>query len=179
MNTILALLRGINVSGKNQISMADLRSLFLSLGFEDVQTYLQSGNVVFRCDDGNLAELADRIQTGISQGLGLDLPVILLLADDLARISNSNPFIAENGSNDEGLHVTFLKSRPDPSLVNALAVPPGETDEFRISGSEIYLRCPNGYGRTKLNNTFFERKLNVPATTRNWRTVLALVDMAS
>jgi uncharacterized protein (DUF1697 family) len=171
------LLRGINVTGRNQIKMADLTALFAGLGHEDVSTYVQSGNVIFRSASGSSVNLANDIAERIKRDLGLDVAVLLRTQDQLAKIVKDNPFI-RNGADLATLHVTFLAESPDPALVREIDSALGEPDEFRVAGREVYLHCPNGYGRTKLNNTFWERRLKVAATTRNWRTVTTLHRLA-
>jgi uncharacterized protein (DUF1697 family) len=174
--TYVALLRGINVSGRRKVSMADLRTLFGDLGSEDVTTYVQSGNVVFRsrADSG---ELIDAIRTGIGRALGLDVTVLLRTKAELARIVAANPFVSE-GREATKLHVTFLAGAPARERVRALEPKRGGADEFRVVGREVYLHCPNGYGRTKLDNAYFEKQLDVAATTRNWKTVTKLAELA-
>jgi len=172
MGTFVALLRGINVSGHNPIAMKDLRAMFLALPAEDVTTYLQSGNVVFQAPTTDPSRLGRDIGELIKSHFGLDVMVVVRPGEDLARVAAGNPFPTE-----DQLHVTFLAQSPDPARMAALAPPPG-TDSFHLGLQEVYLSCPNGYGRTKLNNAFFEKRLAVTATTRNWRTVTTLAEMA-
>jgi uncharacterized protein (DUF1697 family) len=172
--TYVALLRGINVSGHNPVSMKDLKAIFEALPAEAVRTYLQSGNVVFDSHAGDPARLAGDIKEQIRVRLGADVAVLVLPAAELDRVAAATPFPDAEPSH---LHVTFLAAPPEPSRVAGLVAPEGP-DRFAVGPREIYLCCPNGYGRTKLNNAFFERKLAVPATTRNWRTVTTLRQMA-
>ncbi len=166
------MLRGINVGGK-KILMTDLRDLFTGLGYENVATYIQSGNVVFSAATPE-AETRARLEGAIAGTLGLDVAVLVRTVEEMRAIAGSNPFLAA-GDDPASLHVTFLAESPHVSSVDA---PPGGHDEFRIAGREVYLACPDGYGRTKLNNSFWERRLKMPATTRNWRTVMTLLEMA-
>jgi uncharacterized protein (DUF1697 family) len=177
MKTYVAMLRGINVSGHNRVSMASLRTLFLNLGAVDVTTYLQSGNVIFKTT-GSSADLSKAIEEGVRRDLGLSLTVVLLPRARLARIISGNPFV-KGGKDLAKLHVTFLADAPGRAGLNELQAKRFGPDEFRVIGREIYLHCPNGYGRTKLNNAFFEKQLGVAATTRNWRTVTELAKLAS
>jgi uncharacterized protein (DUF1697 family) len=173
--TYVALLRAINLGAKNKIPMAALRTLFEALGAKDVRTYVQSGNVVFE-SNASARDLRETIEKAIEHELGLDVTVLLRSARQLARIVRSNPFSARDQAS---LHVTFLEKRPKQSRVRALdpnRSPPGE---FRVAGTEVYLHCPNGYGRSKLSNAFFETGLDVAGTTRNWRTVTALAELAA
>jgi uncharacterized protein (DUF1697 family) len=176
--TNVALLRGINVSGRRKVSMADLRTVFTALGGGDVQTYLQSGNVVFESPGANRAQLIQAIEEQISRDLGIDVTVLLRTRAQLAKVLAGNPF-ANSGAEAGKLHVTFLAGKPDRARVRELDPRRGEPDEFRVAGQEIYLHCPSGYGRTKLNNAYFEKHLGMAATTRNWKTVTKLADLAS
>ena len=179
MNTFISLLRGINVNGQKKINMIELKSLCQSLGLAEVSTYVQSGNVVFDSAEQNTAKLSAMIEAAIEQSFGFAVSVFLREPNDFQRLVEDNPFL--NGRNEDPvrLHVTFLYSLPSKARLSNLNPPGSGADEFVVRGREIYLFCPNGYGRTKLSNTFFERKLNVPATTRNWNTVSALHSMAN
>jgi uncharacterized protein (DUF1697 family) len=174
--TYAAIVRGINVGGRKRVAMKDLQALFAELGADDVRTYIQSGNVVFRSSN-HPAELVQAITARIHDRLGLDVTVLVRTRNQLKTIVERNPFIAAKHDPTK-LHVTFLARKPDPRRVDDLGRGSYEGDEFRVAGEEIYLHCPNGYGRTKLSNVFFERKLAVPATTRNWKTVEALAALA-
>jgi uncharacterized protein (DUF1697 family) len=178
LKTFVALLRGINVSGQNKVSMADLRTLFLNLGAEDVRTYVQSGNVVFTSAAASSAELTRAIEMRIRRDLGLSVTVLLRTKAHLAKIVAGNPFVT-SGKEPTKLHVTFLADAPDRARLRELEAKHFEPDEFHVVRREIYLHCPNGYGRTKLNNAFFEKQLGVAATTRNWKTVTKLAELAS
>jgi uncharacterized protein (DUF1697 family) len=173
----VALLRGINLGPRNRVAMTDLRRLVEELGGKDVRTYLQSGNVVFRSSTG-AAQLGRRLQKSIGRTLGLDVTVLVKTGAQLAKICERNPFSA-GGTDPKTLHVTFLAEAPARGRVRELSERRFAPDRFRIAGREVYLHCPNGYGRAKLSNDLFERALGVPATTRNWRTVTALAELAS
>lgn len=170
MMTYISLLRGINVSGQKKVPMAELKKLYESLGFQDVQTYIQSGNVVFKAEeDRNLASL---IEKRIHEHFGFEVPVLILTRGDLVQILSENPFVISHSI--DSLHVTMLSQMPDNELLSrVVAINSGE-DEYVVVGKNIYLNCPEGYGRTKLTNNFFESKLKCKATTRNWKTMLAL-----
>ena len=178
MNTFISMLRGINVSGQKQMRMAELKSMYESLGLVNVQTYVQSGNVTFESKKQDATKLTELIEAHIQHTFGYTVPVFIRDADYFRRIIESNPFSSKRNEDPARLHVTFLYSRPSGSKLRDLTTPAGETDEYSIGEAEIFLFCPNGYGRTKLSNNFFERKLGVPATTRNWKTVNALYEMA-
>jgi uncharacterized protein (DUF1697 family) len=174
--TSIALLRGINVGGKKKVSMADLRALFDELEAEDVRTHLQSGNVVFKSVLRG-TELIEAMEKAIARDLGLKVTVVVRTKAQLAKVVANNPF-AEKAKEPAKLHVAFLAGAPSRARVRELDPAYGRPDEFRVAGREIYLYYPNGYGRTKINNAYFEKKLGVAATTRNWRTVTKLADLA-
>jgi len=178
MYTCISLLRGINVSGQKLIKMADLKGLYEGLGFANVRTYLQSGNVVFDSLDKDASELTARIEARIEQVYGYLVTVFIRRPGDFQRILENSPFADRPGAQPNRLLVTFLLRRPLESKLNDLSIPPGTSDELLIGEGEIYLFCPDGYGKSKLSNNYIERKLGVPATTRNWKTVNALFDMA-
>ena len=174
--TYVALLRAVNLAGHNKISMPVLRDVFVDLGCEDVVTYVQSGNVVFRSST-SASRMAATIESGIERALGLKLAVLLRTGRELARVVAANPY-ADRVDDPTKLHVTFLAVKPDAALVRTL---PNDdpSGEFRIVGREIFGYFPKGYGRTKLSKALFERKLKVAATTRNWRTVEKLAELAA
>ncbi len=175
--TYVALLRGINLGARNKLAMADLRTLVEGLGADDVSTYVQSGNVVFKAA-AKADELAREIEERIRRDHGLQVPVLLRTKAQLAKLVTNNPFV--KGRKDPAmLHVTFLADTPDRARVRKLDAQDAPPDEFHVVGREVYLHCPNGYGRSKLTNAFFEKQLAVVATTRNWRTVTTLAELAS
>jgi uncharacterized protein (DUF1697 family) len=168
-----ALLRGINLGARNKVSMADLRALVEGLGADDVVTYVQSGNVVFKTDRPR-AQLRKALERAIARELGLDVTVVLRTKAELAKLVRDNPLLKRG--RESNLHVTFLADPPAPAKVKALA-PPAGPGEFRVVGKDVVLHLPGGYGRSKLSNAFFERQLGVAATTRNWRTVTKLAEL--
>lgn len=175
--TYVALLRAINLGARNKVSMAELRELFAALGAEDVATYLQSGNVVFR-SRADAPGLVRAIENRVSRDLGLSVTVLVRTPAALARVVARNPF-AKKGARPESLHVTFLADTPSRASVRGLDPKHSEPDEFRVAGREVYLHCPKGYGRSKLSNAYFEKQLRVKATTRNWKTVTKLDELAN
>jgi uncharacterized protein (DUF1697 family) len=177
VTTYVALLRGINVGGRTKVGMADLRQLFADLGHADVKTYLQSGNVLFKSSNRSESRLAGEIERRIAQNLGMTVTVLVRTGDDLARVVAKNPFLGRE-TDFAKLHVTFLAEAPDRERAARLETPGGGPDEFALAGREIFLLCPNGYGKTKLNNAYIERRLGVAATTRNWNTVTKLHELA-
>lgn len=173
MVTHVALLRGINVGGHTKVGMEDLRRVFLALDLAGVKTYLQSGNVIFTDDADESSRLAGDIEKRVARDLGMATRVLLRTKDDLAQVVTNNPFRTSE-LDPSKLHVTFLAGTPDPQWAALLETPIREPDEFALVGREVYLHCPNGYGRTKLNNAYIERRLGVIATTRSWNTVTKL-----
>jgi uncharacterized protein (DUF1697 family) len=176
---IISLLRGINVSGQKTIRMPELKTLYESLGFSHVATYLQSGNVVFDCAIPEASTVAAMIEQAIERHFGFTVSVLIRNGDDFGRIIEGNPFFPQTKEDPERLYVTFLSELPPAGALKSLETPIDTTDEYFLSGKEVYLFCPDGYGRTKLSNSFFERKLKVAATTRNWKTVNALYEMVN
>jgi uncharacterized protein (DUF1697 family) len=166
----IALLRGVNVGGR-KVPMGELWALFDELGHADVRTYIQSGNVVFTAK-GQPAHVRSTIERALQRQFGFEVAVLLRTPAELARVVERNPFGAD-------AYVTFLDGSPDKKSAAAIDANAYLPDEFRIDGREVFVRCPNGYGRTKINNTFFERKLATRATTRNWNTVTLLLDWAT
>jgi uncharacterized protein (DUF1697 family) len=176
----VSLLRAVNVGGR-KLPMADLRSLYKHQGHHDVVTYVQSGNVVSRSATRTAAAVARAIGAAIEAELGLEVEVLVRTPAELERVLAANPFLGGRHTNPDPktLHVTFLAVAPAATRVADLDGSAFAPDEFRIAGREIYLSCPHGYGTTKINNAWFERKLAVAATTRNWRTVGKLVELAT
>ena len=174
MTSFVALLRGINVSGQNSIRMAALQESCLALGFTGVHTYLQSGNVVFSAAKTDESKLATAMQKRITQDFGHDIPVLVMPAKMLAEIADSNPLWPQSGGDEKLFHATFLFRPVSPDSFHRLKLPAVAGERAVLMGNTVLLHCPHGYGKTKLNNSYYERALNVSATTRNWRTVLAL-----
>jgi uncharacterized protein (DUF1697 family) len=177
VTSYVALLRGINVGGYKKIGMKDLQALVAGLGHSEVSTYIQSGNVIFRSAESDPAEVARGIEAAVTRDLGMEVRVMVRSREELARMTESNPFLAA-GANPANLHMTFLAEAPAPATLDTLTVPEAGTDEFRILGREVYLHFPAGYGNTKLSNAFWERKLCVAGTTRNWNTITKLLQLA-
>ena len=176
MGRRIVLLRGINLGPNKRVPMAELRELFSGAGFEDVRTYVQSGNVVFKSPK-SAAQLVGAIERAISSAFGLDVTVLVRSKQELAKVVAGNPF-AGRAAEVTHLHVTFLAAAPAAGRVRDLRAREFAPEELAVHGREVYLHCPNGYGRTKLNNAFLEKQLGVAGTTRNWRTVTTLADLA-
>jgi uncharacterized protein (DUF1697 family) len=174
----IALLRGINVSGQKSIKMADLSKLCESLHFNNISTYLQSGNIIFKYDISDTSIIADKIKKAIRKKYGFDVDVIVRTAHELEKIISGNPLIQMPNIDAYKLHITFLQNHPQEQNVSTIEMAKEDNEVFVIKDREVYLYCPNGYGRTKLNNQAFEKKLKTPATTRNWKTAHALLEIA-
>jgi uncharacterized protein (DUF1697 family) len=172
----VALLRGINVAGRNRLPMKDLVSLFAQAGCLDVTNYIQSGNVVFTAPAAGLNALPAVITKRIAERFGLRVPVIVRTGAELERIISRNPFPLIEAPG-KFLHVYFLADLPDAKAVRDLDPERSPPDSFRVSGREIYGHFPNGIGKTKLSNAWFDSKLFTISTARNWATVLKLFEM--
>ena len=166
--------------------MAELRRALDGLGLAGVQTYLQSGNVVFDAPGDDPAQQATAIHELIERELGHDVRVLVLTDDEMQRVAAEMPFVGAADFDDNWVHATFVSAPVDEAGFAGLKIPaqPGEKAVLAAgvaiaAGPVVYLYLPHGYGRTKLNNAYFERALKTSATTRNWRTVLALVQMSA
>jgi uncharacterized protein (DUF1697 family) len=176
--TYIALLRGINLGGHKIVRMEQLRKAFADLGFEDVKTYIQSGNVVFKSSRQSCESLAKRIEEKVLRQFGFPVPVVVKTADEIGEVIKNNPLLKEKGIDVSKLHVTFLSCAPEKisfKTLDAIATAP---DQFRCSSQAIYLHCPNGYHETKLGNNVLGKMLKVGTTTRNWKTVNQLYEMS-
>jgi len=179
MNKRIAILRGINVGGNRKIVMVDLKKLFNDLGYEGVQTYIQSGNVIFDPKStGPDSEIADLIERSISKQYGFNVPVIVLKADQLKDAISSNPFYNQSISDIGRLHLTFLKELPEKDNVTEIKNYNLHPDNYHIEKRNVFVYCSGKYSDSRLTNKFFENKLKVTATTRNWKTVLKLYDLS-
>ncbi|MDZ5441486.1 DUF1697 domain-containing protein [Micromonospora sp. 4G57] len=177
-NRYAALLRGVNV-GATRLAMADLRRLVADLGHEEVKTYLQSGNVVFTSTATDTTKLARGIERALADELGLDVPVLVRSGAELTAVIEGSPY-ADRQDDPTRLLVAFLAAPPAKARVGALTVPAGENVEYTVAGREVHLHFPDGgYGRTKFTNAYLEKQLGVVATTRNWKSVCALRDLAA
>jgi len=178
MQTYISILRGINVSGHKLIKMKALQELYENLGFSNVRTYIQSGNVVFGSKSEDTGKLEKIIASAILKNFEFEVPIIVLKRDELNYITSQNMFLTQREKDISKLHVTFLSKEPEKNLAESIGREEYSPDEYNIVGKAIYLFCPQGYGNTKLNNNFFEKKLKVQATTRNWKTVLELLNLS-
>jgi len=178
MTTHILLMRGVNVGGHNRLPMADLRALLSSLGYTDVATYLQSGNAVCNAD-GSPGKVAAQVAAGLEAGLSLSVPVVARTAGQWSALVAANPLLHLD-DDPKRLHVTFLDGPPHADRLTALADEAAALAPERIEvvGADAFLHTPGGFGVTRFTPSFLERRLGRVATTRNWRTVLALADLA-
>jgi len=174
--TYVALLRGINVGGKNKLPMKDLVEMFVEAGCGNVRTYIQSGNVIFSAAPGASARLPDLIAARISKRFGYKIASVLRTAEQIGKVISNNPFL-NAGVTEEKLYVLFLAGLPASRRIEELDPDRSPPDAFKVRGQEIYLRLPNGAGRTKLTNQYFDSKLGTTSTARNWRTVTRLFEL--
>ncbi len=179
METYISILRGVNVGGQAQIKMEALKKSYEKIQFGNVTTYIQSGNVIFDTAEGDVRTIENKISSQIEADFGIQVPVIVLTSESLKIIIEENPFTKDPGKDIAFLHVTFLAEIPKEYEKTSIEEKKQGDEEIRFSEKAIYLYCPHGYGRTKLNNNFLERKLKVGATTRNWKTTLELLRLAT
>jgi uncharacterized protein (DUF1697 family) len=172
----VALLRGINVGGKNALPMKDLAAMFSAAGCEDVVTYIQSGNVVFTARPAIAAKVPAAIAGAILGSRKYRVPVVMRSADEVREVAGRNPFLAA-GHDPATLHVAFLADKPKVAGVASLDAGRSPPDELVVRGREIYLRLPNGVAPSKLTNAYFDSALGTTSTMRNWRTVLKLIEL--
>ncbi len=178
MPTYISMLRGINVSGHKRIKMSQLQEMFEALGFEQVRTYIQSGNVVFEAGTNSAPDVSRKIEEKILSSFGFSVAVISKTPAELGKTLQDNPFLKKRGVDTSKLHITFLAKAPAETALKKLGALNAGSDQWQCRGSGVYLYCPNGYGTTKLSNNALEKVLSVTATTRNWRTVNQLYQMA-
>ena len=176
----VSMIRGINI-GRKKVKMDKLKELYRSLDFKDVKTYIQSGNVIFKSKESDPTKLSRTIEKRIAKIFGFDVKVLLRTSNEMEQVIMGNPFKQEDLNH---IYVTFLSNIPSAKLIedlnhNISVNMINKSDKYSISKKEIYIFLPNGYGRTKLNNNFFEKKLDISATTRNWRTVNKIFDIVS
>lgn len=176
MKTYVALLRGVNVGGRNKLLMEDLVNLLENAGSQEVKTYIQSGNAVFRNPTDNPAELSSKVGIGIKQTRGFEPRVLLLEAEDLRQAIITNPF-TDAEDDPANLHVYFLEFTPQAPDLAGLDALRSEGERIALKGKCFYLHAPSGAGKSKLAARA-ERLLGVPTTARNWKTVNKLMDMA-
>jgi uncharacterized protein (DUF1697 family) len=178
MPVYISLLRGVNVGAHNQIEMSRLRPLLVGLGWEQVRTYIQSGNLVFQAAKRSPAHLSRTIEKALLRGFGFSVPVFTKSSEEMGQVIQNSPLAGLKGIDESKLHVSFLAEIPAAFALRKLAGFAAAEEQLRASGCELYLYCPHGYGRSRLANMQVERVLKVSATTRNWKTVNTLYEMS-
>lgn len=177
MKTHLALLRGINVSGHNMIKMDVLKTLLENAGFQNVRTYIQSGNVFVDSDEEHGASVGFKIKQEIFKALGLEVPVVVICKEDLEACFKNNSYLKEEECDTKKLYVAFLSKELQGSAINDLKISQFKPDEAAIDKNKIFIKYAVGAGKTRLDQKYIEKKLNVVATIRNWNTVSTLLEM--
>ena len=173
----LALLRGINVSGHNMIKMETLKNLLEAIGFTNVMTYIQSGNVFVETDDESAFGVGFKIKQEIFKQLGYDVPTIVIAKNDLELCLKNNPFLKDSAVDTTKLYVAFLSKELPSSAINELKISQFKPDEAVVDGNRIFIKYQVGAGKTRLDQKYIEKKLNVTATIRNWNTVNKLLEL--
>lgn len=176
MQTFIALLRGINVSGQKKIPMAELRELLTKSGLKKVQTYIQSGNVMFQSSEEDKEALESIIHKAIKSHFGFEVPILVLRPEALQQIFDNCPFPQVKKENS---YFMMLYSKPDNALIEEISKLSYPNEEFLITEKAVYFYCSVGYGKAKLGNNFFERKLKVTATARNYKTMVKLLSLST
>lgn len=176
MDKKIAILRGINVGGKRIIRMADLKLLAEKLGWKEVKTYIQSGNLIFNASQEN-TELEHILENAILEKFGFEVPVIIRDAAEFQSFVKQNPFLDSAAAINQ-LHLTFLKTKPAKEDVTTILSHNYAPDKFAVHHKEVFICCTGKYHQSKLTNIFFEKQLKTGATTRNWKTVLQLIELS-
>ncbi|NDP26216.1 MAG: DUF1697 domain-containing protein [Flavobacterium sp.] len=177
MTTHLALLRGINVSGHNMIKMEALKTTLEAIGFENVQTYIQSGNVFVDTEDENAAAVGFKIKQEIFKAFGHEVPIVVIGKHDLETCLKNNPFLKEKEVDTKKLYVAFVSTTLRSDSINDLKISQFRPDEASIDADRIYIKYAVGAGKTRFDQKYIEKKLNVTATIRNWKTVTQLLKL--
>lgn len=179
MQTCVSLLRGVNVSGHNSIKMTELIALFRKLGFGDAESYIQSGNVVFNIPEIQSPQsFTTLIEEAILKTFNYDIQVIVRTLNELRETISVDLFKDEDGFDEDKLSVIFLKEYPGQEQIEKVKSIDYPPDKFKIIGKEIFIYCPHGFGKTKLYTSFFEKKMKVTGTARNWKTINKLFEIA-
>ena len=178
MTVVISMLRGVNVGAHNRINMEALRALYESLKLRDAQTYVQSGNVIFKTDERDLNKLAKRIADGIEKKFGFQSDVVVRTVAELRDVVARNPFAKRRGIEPGKLLVTFLAGDPGEEAREKVRGIKAEPDELRMDGREAYIYFPNGMGRPTLSWATIPKMLKVSGTGRNWNSVTKMLEMA-
>ena len=177
MPIYIAMLRGINVGGHKKVPMKQLQQSVEALGFEQVKTYIQSGNLIFKAK-GASSDVCRKIERAIRDDFGFEVPVVCRTPAELLTTIQGNPFSTEKGFDLAKLCVAFLSGPPEAAALKKLNPLVTKSDRYHCCRKEVYLYCPDGASETKLTNNAIEKALALRATSRNWNTVNKLYEMA-
>ncbi|MDH5380973.1 MAG: DUF1697 domain-containing protein [Cyclobacteriaceae bacterium] len=177
MTTYLAFLRGINVSGQKMIKMEDLRSALGHLDFKNVQTYIQTGNIVFESDQSDAKLIEEKIRKVISDKFQFDVPVVVRSRQEIEDIISKNPFAKKHPESQKGYYFTLLSEFPAQENKEKLNTYQFNNEEYMLLDKTVYFFTASGYGKVKMNNNFFEKILKVEATTRNFNTITKMIKL--
>ncbi len=167
------------MTGHNSVKMTDLAALYNDLGFNNVETYIQSGNVIFGSfDDIPLHDISSKIEKAILEKFNYVIPVLIRTVEEMRNFSLINPFLKEENFEPSKMAVILLYEKPTQDQIQKVIYVSYPPDKFAINGSEIFIYCPNGFGRTKLYTNFFEKKMGVTGTARNWKTITTILQIA-
>jgi uncharacterized protein (DUF1697 family) len=178
MPVVICMLRGINLGAHNRVKMDDLKKLCTSLKLRDPQTYVQSGNVIFKTDERNLDKLRKNLETAIHKKFGFQTEAILRTAKDLREVIAQNPFAKRKDIHPGKLLVTFFSADPGEAARSQARAIKCDPEELFVEGREAYIYFPNGAGRSKLNWSLIPKTLKVQGTARNWNSVTKMLEMA-
>jgi len=167
------------MTGHNTIKMTELSVLYKKLGFRENKTYIQSGNVIFRTEDNaDPLHVANVVEEGILKKFGYTIPVMIRTTEELRKLRSANPYLSEPGFDPSRMAVIFLHGEVTEKQIEKMKNINYPPDKYQISDREIFTYCPDGFGKTKLYTNFFEKKMGVTGTARNWKTVVTLLEMA-
>lgn len=175
---VISMLRGVNLGPHKRVKMDALRKLYESLGFSDPQTYVQSGNVLFKTPERSLSSLVKRIEAGIEKTFGFHSDVILRTTAEMQSVIKRNPFASRPGIEPGKLLVTFLAGDPTPEARAKIAEIKTDPEELRLDGRELYIYYPNGQGQSKLTQATLDKIMKISGTGRNWNSVTKMLEMA-
>jgi uncharacterized protein (DUF1697 family) len=179
MGTHIALLRGIDVGGKNRVPMKTLAACFEQNGCSEVSTHIQSGNVIFSASAAHARGVPERVVASLARELGVEVPILVRSARNIDDVFANNPFLKRRGVPAEALHVGFLAARASAARTASLDPERSPGDRFEAVGNAIYLHFPNGVARTRLTVDYFEHQLRTTVTIRNWKPVTKLVELSA
>ncbi|NRB82186.1 MAG: DUF1697 domain-containing protein [Winogradskyella sp.] len=176
MKTYIALLRGINVGGHNKVPMAELRALLTKSGFENVKTYIQTGNIICQDEEGDVIDIESKLRNTILDYFGFEVAVLVRTRDQIQAIFDRCPFPEDQKTNS---YFAMLSHKPDHALVIEAKEKTYDNEVYDIIEDALYFYCANGYGKAKFSLNYFERKLKVDATARNYKTMVKLLALSS